>query len=213
MYNIIIIYDENGRIFSHYRTDNETNVPSGIPYIVLKDYDDDSTNENYRPILRVDVTKTPHEVVFGLTEEEAKEASITLDEYKDIKINESKELLASYLEEHPITSTAHNGIAGVYSVTEKKQQLMTSTYVTYQIESQVNPDAILAWNETGKPYEKWQPEEFLQLIIEVKNYVKPRVAIQQLYEESVMNAISKEDIDAIELCYDNVNQILLNNII
>ena len=176
MYNIII-YDENGRIFSHYRTDDETNVPSGIPYIVLEDYDNEPTNKTYRPILRVDVTKTPHEVVLGLTEEEAKQAAITLDEYKDIKINESKELLALYLEEHPITSTAHNGVPGLYAITEEKQNLMTSNYLTYQIESQLIPNAVLTWNETGKSCEEWKPEEFLQLILEIKNFVKPRIAI------------------------------------
>ena len=199
----VVIYDENGRIFSSYITDDETNVPSGIPFLT-KDISEEITegDDNYRPLLKVDVSKEPHELVYGLTPEEAKREAFTLEEYKSLKIAESKQKLADYLEQNPITSTAHNGVPGVYAVTEEKQNLMTSNYLTYQIESQINPDAILTWNETGKSCEEWKSEEFLQLVIEIKNFVKPRIAIQQAYEESVMNASSKDDIDLIPLLFD-----------
>lgn len=124
------------------------------------------------------------------------------EDYKYAKILESKQILALYLEQNPIKSTAHNGVEGTYAVTEEKQNLMTSNYLTWQIESQLNPDAVLTWNETGKSCEPWKPEEFLQLILEIKNFVKPRIVIQQTYEEQVLLATSKDDIDLISLSYD-----------
>lgn len=120
---------------------------------------------------------------------------------KENKINESKTLLAEYLEANPISSTAHGGIEGLYSVTTEKQTLMMSQYMTYQIEKQVNPDAQLTWNETGKSCEVWTEEEFLRLILEIKAYVYPKVSYQQTIEEQINACTTEEELAAIVINY------------
>ncbi len=129
------------------------------------------------------------------------ELAIILETNKRNKIAESKQLLATYLENNPIVSTAHNNISGVYSATSDKQSLMMSQYMTYQIEKKINPDAVLTWNETGKSCEVWTEEEFLQLILEVKSYVYPLVSYQQQLEEKINLCTSQNELDEITINY------------
>ena len=119
---------------------------------------------------------------------------------KNDKISLSKSMLAEYLENNPIHSSAH-GIEGVYSVTNEKQTLMMSQYMTYQIEKSVNKDARLTWNETGKSCEEWTEEEFLQLILEIKSYVYPLVSYQQHIEEYIYKCTTQEELDEITIDY------------
>ncbi len=125
---------------------------------------------------------------------------------KKDKIALSKIMLAAYLEEHPITSTAHGGVEGVYSVTNEKQSLMMSQYMTYQIEKSVNPDAKLTWNETGKSCQEWKEEEFLQLILEIKEYVYPLVSYQQTLEEHIVACTTQEMLDAIVIDFASLKK-------
>lgn len=111
-----------------------------------------------------------------------------LTQLRKEKIATSKKMLEQYIASHPITSSAHGGVEGVYSVTEEKQALMTSQYISYQVEKLTNPDAKLTWNETGKSCEVWTEEEFLQLVVEIKHYVYPLVSHQQKIEEDINNA-------------------------
>lgn len=121
------------------------------------------------------------------------------------KITLSKTMLAEYLENNPLHSSAHGAIDGIYSVTSDKQTLMMSQYMTYQIAKSVDPDAKLTWNETGKSCTEWTEEEFLQLILEVKAYVYPLVSYQQLIEEQIMNCANQEELDEIVINYNLVN--------
>lgn len=120
-----------------------------------------------------------------------------LESYKKEKICKSKKDLEAYLETHPLTSTAHGGVEGIYSVTLEKQNLMMSQYMTYQIEKNINPNAKLTWNECGKVCEEWSEEEFLKLALEVKNYIKPIIESQQRYEVTINNATTKDEIENI----------------
>ena len=129
---------------------------------------------------------------------------MSLEEVKEYKIQESKDLLKEYLKEHPITSTCHGNKEGTYSITEEKQSLMTSQYTSYKVEQLANPEVTLKWNETGKSCEEWTEEEFLQLIMEIKYRVEPLVEYQRKYEESIAQCTSKEDILAISLNYNYV---------
>lgn len=130
------------------------------------------------------------------------EIQAMLYQNKNYKIELSKTMLAEYLKNNPLHSTAHNGIDGVYSVTSEKQTLMMSQYMTYQIEKSVNPDtAKLTWNETGKACEDWTENEFLQLILEIKTYVYPLVSYQQHLEEKIGDCSTQEELDAIVIDY------------
>ena len=114
-------------------------------------------------------------------------------------------MLAEYLENNPLHSSAHDGVEGIYSVTSEKQSLMMSQYMTYQIEKNINPDAKLTWNETGKSCAEWTEEEFLQLILEVKAYVYPLVSRQQQIEEQIMICTTQDELDAIVINYTPVS--------
>lgn len=124
---------------------------------------------------------------------------------KSNKIALSKTMLAEYLENNPLHSSAHDGVEGIYSVTSEKQSLMMSQYMTYQIEKNINPDAKLTWNETGKSCAEWTEEEFLQLILEVKAYVYPLVSRQQQIEEQIMICTTQDELDAIVINYTPVS--------
>lgn len=121
------------------------------------------------------------------------------------KIALSKTLLAEYLENNPLHSTAHGGVEGIYSVTGEKQNLMMANYATYQIEKTVDPNTKLKWNETGKSCIEWTEQEFLQLVLEIKAYVSPLVSYQQQLEEQIMNCTNQEELDGIIINYNPVN--------
>lgn len=132
-------------------------------------------------------------------------ATIFVQNKKD-KVLLSKSLLAAYLEEHPITSTAHGGAEGVYSVTSEKQSLMMSQYMTYQIAKTVDPSTKLTWNETGKSCEEWAEQDFIQLILEIKAYVYPLVSYQQTLEEQINACTTQEMLDAIIIDFASIGR-------
>lgn len=121
---------------------------------------------------------------------------------KERKIIESKQLLAEYLELHPLISNCHNNIEAQYSVTAEKQSLMANNYLTYTIAKQSGLDATLTWNATGQECEIWTEEEFVTLVLQISEYVKPLVALQQSYEVQINKCESQEELDAIEIAYD-----------
>ena len=125
----------------------------------------------------------------------------TLEWAKKKKIAVSKTALAAFLEANPIVSKAHKGEAGTYSVTEEKQQLMALNYNTYQIKKGAGLEPQLTWNETGKECETWTEAEYVQLIIEIEAYVKPLVSKQQSIEKMIQEAVSLQEVDAIEISY------------
>ena len=133
------------------------------------------------------------------------EADMTLEEYKSYRIAQSKAELEEYLESHPITSTSHGGVEGVYSITKEKQDLMSQQYLTYQIAKQVSPEtATLTWNEAGGICTEWIEEEFIQLIMEIKAKVYPLVSYQQEIEVKINESNDKAEIAALLFDYDNV---------
>ncbi len=123
---------------------------------------------------------------------------------KKEKIISSKNELKSFLENNPLISNCHNNKIGTYSVTEEKQTLMVSQYMSYQIEKMTNPEAKLTWNETGKSCEEWTEEEFITLILQIKKYVYPLVSYQQSLEEQINNCMSKNELENIIIDYSSV---------
>lgn len=133
------------------------------------------------------------------TEEELK---AIFEQNKIDKISESKVLLATYLEEHPLISSCHNNKEGIYNITAEKQSLMASNYLTYTIAKQAGvEDLHLTWNESGKECEEWTEEEFTQIILETSIYVKPLVSQQQAFESRIVNCKTQEELDNINIVY------------
>lgn len=130
----------------------------------------------------------------------AKAADGGIEKEKAARIADSKAMLADYLAGHPIHSNAH-GDEGVYSVTQEKQTLMMSQYITYQAEKATNPSAKLTWNESGKSCTEWTEEQFMKLILEIKAYVYPLVSYQQAVEEQIDGCKTPEELEAIVIDY------------
>ena len=133
------------------------------------------------------------------TEEQLQEA---LRLNKQQKVYESKRLLATYLEDHPLISNCHGGTDAVYTVTNEKQTLMTSNYMTYTIQKQMGEDPILTWNASGCECEVWTEEEYIALILQVSEYVKPLVSKQQKYEAQINQCTSLEELSLLEIRFD-----------
>ena len=121
---------------------------------------------------------------------------------KGNKIAQSKQLLAEYLGTHPLISNCHNNIEAQYTVTAEKQSLMASNYLTYTIAKQSGLDATLTWNATGQECEIWTEEEFVTLVLQISEYVKPLIALQQSYEVQINKCESQEELDNIIIGYE-----------
>ena len=122
---------------------------------------------------------------------------------KITKINESKVLLADYLERHPLISDCHGGVEATYNVTSEKQALMANNYLTYTIKKQSGiENPVLTWNASGEECESWTEEEYITLVLQIEEYVKPLVSLQQSYEKQIKNCETQEELDAITIVYD-----------
>ncbi len=122
------------------------------------------------------------------------------------KIAISNKLLEEYLEAHPLQSNCHGGKIGTYSVTKDKQTLMSMQYTSYMLEKQVTGKAKLTWNESGKSCEEWTEDEFVTLLLQIKAYVYPLVARQQIYEEQITDCTTQDDLDNIVIAYGGADE-------
>ena len=124
-----------------------------------------------------------------------------LEKIKTQRIKESKQLLALFLETHPLYSNAHNNTFDYYNITEEKQSLLTSEFMSYQVLKRAGLNTTFNWNASGKPCEEWKEEEGIQLIQEIKSFVKPLVTYQQKKEMLINNAVTIEDVEKIIIDY------------
>lgn len=124
-------------------------------------------------------------------------------------INESKIALKNYLASHPLYSNAHNKKYDYYTVTEEKQSLLTSEFMGYQVLKTAGIETSFSWNAEGKPCEVWTETEGVQLIGEIRAYVKPLIEYQQKKEILINNATTKEELQNIIIDYDEVHNMFI----
>ena len=132
-------------------------------------------------------------------------ATMTLDEYKRTRIDESKLMLQRYLESHPLISNCKNGIFAPYNATTEKQNLFVSQFALYTFNTQAGIPDTMTWNESGKPCTPWTTEECIVFMNAMKAYTKPLVSAQQQYEVDILNAATKTEVEAINIDYDKVH--------
>lgn len=191
---IYYIFDDNGFIISYLTSVKESERPDtimarcgiGSQYEICQI--DEFLDEEFLPKLKV----VDGEIVSTTEEDRLFVKNKKLQTVKDEMILLSKAQLTQFLENYPLISSCHGGQECKYSVTLEKQNLMMSQYMTYQIEKTINPEAVLTWNESGEECEVWTEEEFLQLVLEVKQYVYPMVSYQQVLEKNI-NACTEMD--------------------
>ena len=110
--------------------------------------------------------------------------------------------MSQYLETHPLKSNCHGGVEAEYNVTTEKQALMSSNYLTYTIAKTSGLDAKLTWNASGQECEEWTEEEYVTLVLQISEYVKPLVSLQQSYEVRIKECSTIEELDMVEIVYD-----------
>lgn len=120
---------------------------------------------------------------------------ISLTELQENQIKLSKSNLSAYLGDNPLFSTIKYEEGRYYSVTKEKQNLLLQELFKHFLD----PKATLYWNSTGESYEEWTFEELKSLKMEIENYVRPLVEMQQELEKEIRNSTSNIDILNIEL--------------
>ena len=131
----------------------------------------------------------------------ATEPIVTAEEieaHKTKRIQESKILLAKWLNDNPILYTDGK----YYSVTEEKQALLNGNLASYERAKSVGIEYPLKWNSTGSSCLEWEYNDLLALSLTIAAYVAPKVAIQQNIELDIKACETMEDIDAVVIDYD-----------
>ena len=131
-------------------------------------------------------------------------STLTLQEYKDVRIQESKNLLEKYLNDHPLISNCKDGIFAPYSATIDKQNLFTGQAVLYYFNTLNGIPDTLTWNEKGKPCVPWTMEEAIVFMNAMKAYTKPLVSAQQQYEVDIQALPDKAAVEAYVIDYGSV---------
>lgn len=129
--------------------------------------------------------------------------SSTLEDAKFAKISYSKDELSKFLENHPITWIDGN----TYSVTEEKQNLLTSNIALYQLSAQTGHPRELKWNTTGDVCTVWTIEDLSALALAIGDYVQPYVTYQQTVEVQIKNCETVEEVDAVVIDYSSVSTV------
>lgn len=131
--------------------------------------------------------------------------TLSLDEAKKYRINESKLKLATYLEDHPITSTCHGGEAAQYSITSEKQSFLQAMIAMTTIAQASGLEYQPSWNRVGESctYD-WTLTELQQLAIEIEATVRPLVSHQQALEKEILNVNSMTGLKAVDISYDAI---------
>lgn len=128
--------------------------------------------------------------------------SLICEQSKPNMVLKTKQDLQIFLSKNPLLWTDGK----YYSVTQEKQNLLTSNIATYQIEVQTNPEAIITWNATGEECVQWDIQQLCALAVAIKDYVKPMVTYQQGLEIQINNCQSLEELNSIEINYDQFKQ-------
>lgn len=180
--DVTILYDKNL-------------LPEGILFLTLDKEPEPPLDGNYALCLTPNASeyyweKIPDEDLTPLKEE---------------KIKRSKEQLEIFLINNPLYSNAHNQTYDYYTITEDKQNLLTSEFMSYQVLKSAGIETNLTWNAQGKPCEIWTEQEGIQLIGEIRAYIKPLIEYQQKKEVLIRNAKTREEIENIVIDYEEVH--------
>ena len=131
----------------------------------------------------------------------ATEPIVTTEEieaHKTKRIQESKILLAKWLNDNPILYTDGK----YYSVTEEKQALLNGNLASYERATKAGVEYPLKWNSTGEECTEWNYNDLLTLSLSIAAYVAPKVAIQQNIELDIKACETMDEINAVVIDYD-----------
>ena len=119
---------------------------------------------------------------------------------KEDLILKSKENLAKYLQTHPLKSYCHNKTeGGYYNCTQEKQNSLAGLLLSHTIATNLGQEDVLTWNETEEMCEVYTLEELSQLALEMKEYVKPLVSMQQYIEATIRALNTQQELKSINI--------------
>ena len=117
---------------------------------------------------------------------------------KAYKIMESKDKLAEWLANHPLTYKDGKQ----YSVTAEKQSLLNGNLASYERAKAINVEYPLKWNSTGSECTPWDYTDLLTLSLTIAGYVAPKVSKQQAIELQIKACTTVEEVNEIVINYD-----------
>ena len=124
----------------------------------------------------------------------------TIKILKEDLILKSKENLARYLQTHPLKSYCHNKTeGGYYNCTQEKQNSLAGLLLSHTIATNLGQEDVLTWNETEEMCEVYTLEELSQLALEMKEYVKPLVSMQQYIESTIRALNTQQELKSINI--------------
>ena len=136
--------------------------------------------------------------ISDITETEPVVTTKEIEAHKTKRIQESKILLAKWLNDNPILYTDGK----YYSVTEEKQALLNGNLASYERATKAGIEYSLKWNSTGEECIEWSYDDLLTLSLSIAAYVAPKVAIQQNIELDIKACETIDEIDAVVIDYD-----------
>lgn len=122
---------------------------------------------------------------------------INLSNLKMVKVEESKEKLAEWLESNPMQYSDGK----YYSVTAEKQSLLNSNLASYERANAAGMDYPLRWNAHGEECTEWTYEALVGLSLAIAAYVAPKVAIQQAIEIEINDCETAEQVEGVVIDY------------
>lgn len=123
-----------------------------------------------------------------------------LEAIKTKRIANSKADLSAYLVSHPLQWTDGE----YYSITAEKQAQLTSKIMAATMAQTLSSDYHLTWNSTGEVCKEWTLQDLASLAFAIDARVTALVTYQQTKEVEIRNATTQEELDAIEVNYDEV---------
>lgn len=123
--------------------------------------------------------------------------SITLDEYKNLRQEESKIALADFLCTQTVTFKGKE-----YGVSEEDQNEMALNLTQYQVLSSIGQDVSLEWHSKKAKCETFSQEDFIELIAKIKNFVYPYYQKMQDIKTAIFASKNKMELSAIEIKYE-----------
>lgn len=128
------------------------------------------------------------------------ELALQLENAKESKVTQSKTLLDKFLAEHPLLFFDGN----YYSVTQKKQSLLTSALILYDVKLKAELNPVFKWNSTGETCIEMPIETGIALAIAIGNYVEPIVEQQRSVEKQINACTTQEELDGIVIAYETI---------
>lgn len=123
----------------------------------------------------------------------------SLDEAKELKQEKNKMLFAEYLASHPLTWNDGKE----YGVTMEDQSEISLNLSQYQIAVQTGIESpTLEWHARHEECEPWTLENLVALSMSISAAVYPMYRKMQQYKISIYGATSLEELDKVELSYD-----------